>query len=67
MHELNEVENMSIPAYVHEFEHVQSFLDWLKAHFDGENCTHQTWDVAISAWKTFFVQKLGQYATGYCW
>jgi hypothetical protein len=35
----------------------------LKAHFDGENCPHPSWDVAISAWKTFFLPKLGHNVT----
>jgi hypothetical protein len=35
IHELNELENLTIVAYVHEFQHVSSFLAWLKAHFDG--------------------------------
>jgi hypothetical protein len=63
IHESNELENLTIVAYVHEFQHVSSFLAWLKAHFDGENCPHPSWDVAISAWKTFFLPKLGRYVT----
>jgi hypothetical protein len=59
----NEIENVSFLAYVHEFAYVESFLDWLKAHFDHENCPHLTWDVAMSAWKTMYLQKLGRYVT----
>ena len=63
IHKSNEIENVTITAYIHEFAHVESFLDWLKSHFDGENCPHRTWDVAISAWKTFFLEKIGRYVT----
>jgi hypothetical protein len=63
IHKSNETENLSIVAYIHEFGHVETFLGWLKAHFDVENCPHQTWDVAISAWKTFFLEKIGRYVT----
>jgi hypothetical protein len=64
IHKSNEVENVSLLVYVHKFTHVESFHDWLKAHsFDHENCPHQTWDVAILAWKTFYLQKLGRYVT----
>jgi hypothetical protein len=63
IHESNELENLTIVAYVHEFQNVSSFLAWLKAHFDGENCPHPSWDVAISAWKTFFLPKLGRYVS----
>jgi hypothetical protein len=61
IHESNELEKLTIVAYVHEFQHVSSFLAWLKAHFGGENCSHPSWDVTISAWKTFFLPKLGRY------
>jgi hypothetical protein len=63
IHKSNELENLYIVAHVHEFQHVLSFLARLKAHFDGGNCPHLSWDVAISAWKTFFLQKLGRYVT----
>jgi hypothetical protein len=49
IHKSNEIKIVSIFAYIHEFLHVESFRDWLKAHFDGGNCPHQTWDVAILA------------------
>jgi hypothetical protein len=63
IHKSNEVKCLSILAYTHAFGHVESFLAWLKAHFDGENCPHRTWDVAILAWKTFFLEKIGRYVT----
>jgi hypothetical protein len=63
IHKSNELENLTMVAYVHEFQLVLSYLAWLKAHFDGKNCHHPTWDVAILAWKTFFLPKLGRYVT----
>jgi hypothetical protein len=47
IHKSTELENLSIVAYVYKFQHVLSFLAWLKGHFDGENCPHPSWDVAI--------------------
>jgi hypothetical protein len=49
IHKSNEVESLSILAHIHDFGHVESFLAWLKAQFDGENCPHRTWDVPILA------------------
>jgi hypothetical protein len=63
IHKSNEIKNVSILAYIHEVPHVESFRDWLKAHFDGKKCPHQSWDVAISAWKTFFLDKTGRFVT----
>jgi hypothetical protein len=63
IHKSNEVESLSIFAYMHEFAHVESFLAWLNAHFNGENCPHRTWDVAVLTWKTFFLENIGCYVS----
>jgi hypothetical protein len=42
IHLLNELENLSILAYVHDSPFVLSFLDWPKEHFDYKNCPHHT-------------------------
>jgi hypothetical protein len=60
IHILNELQNVSLLAYVHDSPHILSFLDRLKELYIHENCPHRSQDVAISAWKTF-LQKLGGY------
>jgi hypothetical protein len=57
IHKSNELGNLSILSYVHKCQHVSSFLAWLKAHFDGENCPHPSWNVAISNLEGFLSPK----------
>jgi hypothetical protein len=47
----------------HNLVHAVEFQDILCEHLDWENCPHETWDVTVVSWKTFFCGRLGRNVT----
>jgi hypothetical protein len=56
----NIIECLNIGTYIHDLVHVVEFQDILCEHLNWECWLHETWDVTVVSWKTFFCGRLGR-------
>jgi hypothetical protein len=59
IHVDNTVESLSVLALIHGNDFTTT-VDWLREHFDRENCPYENWDWLACVYEDIFVEKLGR-------
>jgi hypothetical protein len=62
IHPDNVVESMSILALIHDHDYT-STADWLREHFDRQNCPVSNWDWLGAVYEDVFIKSIGRWAT----
>jgi hypothetical protein len=62
IHADNSIESLSILCLIHDHDFTTT-ADWLKEHFDRENCPYENWDWLGCVYEDVFIKSLGRWAT----
>jgi hypothetical protein len=62
IHPNNAVESLSVLALIHDNDYT-STVDWLREHFDKENCPSPNWDWLGAVYEDVFVRSIGRWVT----
>jgi hypothetical protein len=62
IHVENTIESLSVLTLIHDNDFTTT-ADWLREHFDRENCPYENWDWLGCVYEDIFVEKLGRWAT----
>jgi hypothetical protein len=62
IHADNSIESLSILCLIHDHDFTNT-ADWLREHFDRENCPYENWDWLGCVYEDVFVKSLGRWVT----
>ncbi len=62
IHADNAIESLSLLCLIHDYDYTTT-VDWLKEHFDRENCPHNNYDWLGCVYQDVFIPNLGRWAT----
>ena len=62
IHADNAIESLSELCLIHDYDYTTT-VDWLKEHFDRENCPHKNYDWLGCVYEDVFIPNLGRWAT----